>query len=57
MTRRYYLVKNLRTGEESIQLKQDFNINYSWHRPDELKSIKEILQGFKNKTHKIMKVY
>ena len=57
MIRRYYKVKNFKTGEEYIKLKQDFNISYKWHRPDEVLNIKNMLDGFKNKTYKIIEVY
>ena len=57
MLRRYYLVRNLKTGEEKLQFRQDFNPNYKWHRPEELLKINTMLQGFKDKTYRVVRVF
>lgn len=57
MIRYYYLVQNLETMETTILFKQDFNINYKWHREGEKKFIKNLLQDFKNKKAKVIQVY
>lgn len=56
MLRKYYLVKNLVTGEEQIKLRQDFNVNYKWHRQDELIGIKNMLKDFQNGVCKVTQV-
>lgn len=56
MLRRYYVVENLQTGERQVKLKQDFNVNYKWHRQDELLNIKNMLEDFKNSVCKVTQV-
>lgn len=56
MIRNYYIVKNLQTGEEYVKLRQDFNLNYKWHRNDELIAIKSMLRNFKSGVCKVIQV-